>query len=209
MTLLWSFRLRKRLSVRNFKHVERCFCTCIKRVFWMHESTRNRYVYVLADVGTPVPDIMRTSNPVPDIDPYLRITDSWSTERVRHIKVQETKVSRSRQRGNISYETMRLNGTILELVRRFSYLGVLSTPSFTQHLESKLMTAPMSLIGCLIYIDMKLVMNLFLITVAPLATHGLRARAPLLSLGNLRQLDSFEATSVGRSSNFQATVDRP
>src|SRR5580693_5329410 len=51
-------RVWKHLTVENFRSLEPCFCTFMKRVLSLHKSTKNRFVYLLADCPPSV-EVMR------------------------------------------------------------------------------------------------------------------------------------------------------
>src|SRR5580693_5943219 len=52
-------RAWKHLTVENFRSLERCFCTFMKRVLSLHKTTKNRFVYLLADCPPSVEAIRK------------------------------------------------------------------------------------------------------------------------------------------------------
>ena len=52
----------------------------MKRVFRVHESAHNRYLYVLADMGTPFVEIMRTRLRQGNTPAFLEFVEQWKNK---------------------------------------------------------------------------------------------------------------------------------
>ena len=129
---------------------------------------------------------------------------SWSSDNKLQINVQKTKAMKFRRGGRLrASDSITCNGTALEFVNSFKYLGFLFQPSgktFTKHVAERCRLGQLAMLSIskLPLLSLTTALKLFDIKISPIVTYGIQVIWPYLSVSDLRQLEKIKTMYLKR-----------